>query len=78
MCAINRLSIYILLFILINLCTLTYHLLAAIDGGLAAARSNHTPLNVVSTLLSIGLTILGYGKILFLLAEHLYWNFPAG
>jgi hypothetical protein len=60
MCAINRMSMYILLSILINLCALTYQLVALIAGGSNKHKMNQGALNVLSTAVPILLGILGY------------------
>jgi hypothetical protein len=59
MCAINRASMYILLSILVNLCALTYQLVALIASGEQQNRRK-SALKVVSTAVPILLGMLGY------------------
>ena len=58
MCSINRLSIYMLLSIMINLSFLTYSLVSAIIWG--AKNSNKKLLNLLSTFVPLLLIIVGY------------------
>ncbi len=56
MCSINRLSIYLLLVIMINLSLLTYSLVSAIFGGNKSTKL----LNLLSTCVPLMLIIVGY------------------
>jgi hypothetical protein len=58
MCSINRLSIYVLLSIMINLSFLTYSVVSALIWG--EKNTNKKLLNVLSTLVPLLLTIVGY------------------
>jgi hypothetical protein len=59
-CAVNRVSVYILLSILINLCALTYQVAMTVTKGAALHTSNKSALNFLSTAVPILLAILGY------------------
>jgi formate hydrogenlyase subunit 3/multisubunit Na+/H+ antiporter MnhD subunit len=58
MCSINRLGIYLLLVIMINLSLLTYSLVSAIFGG--NKSTNKKLLNLLSTFVPLILIIVGY------------------
>jgi hypothetical protein len=58
MCIINRLSIYLLLLIMINLSLLTYSLVSVIFRG--NKSTSKKLLNLLSTLVPLFLIILGY------------------
>ena len=58
MCSVNRVSIYLLLSIMINLSFLTYSLVSAILLG--NKKTNKKLLNVLSTLVPLLLIIVGY------------------
>jgi hypothetical protein len=58
MCSINRLSIYLLLVIMINLSLLTYSLVSAIFRG--NKSTSKTLLNLLSTFVPLILIIVGY------------------
>ena len=57
LCMINRLSVYILLSILINLCALTYQIASALIG--ATGHKNKATLNLMTTVVSILMAVLG-------------------
>jgi hypothetical protein len=58
MCSINRLSIYLLLAIMINLSLLTYSLVSAIFWG--NKSTSKKLLNLLSTVVPLILIIVGY------------------
>ena len=58
MCSINRLSIYLLLVIMINLSLLTYSLVSAIFRG--DKSTSKKLLNLLSTVVPLILIIVGY------------------
>ena len=58
MCKINRISIYLLLSILINLCGLTFQIAHAIKVG--TGHTNMSGVNVLTTIVPIFLAGLGY------------------
>ena len=58
MCGINRLSIYLLLVIMINLSLLTYSVVSVIFRG--NKSTSKKLLNLLSTLVPLFLIILGY------------------
>ncbi len=58
MCSINRLSIYLLLLIMINLSLLTYSLVSVIFRGDKSTSKNL--LNLLSTFVPLILIIVGY------------------
>ncbi len=58
MCGINRLSIYLLLVIMINLSLLTFSLVSAIFGG--NKSTSKKLLNLLSTFVPLILIIMGY------------------
>jgi hypothetical protein len=58
MCSINRLSIYVLLSIVINLSFLTYSVVSALVWG--EKRTHKKLLNLLSTLVPLLLIIVGY------------------
>jgi hypothetical protein len=60
MCSINRLGIYLLLSILINLCVITYQLMKAVIGGLRYRSSIKKTLNLVSVVLPLLIAAIGY------------------
>jgi hypothetical protein len=58
MCSINRLSIYMLLSIMINLSLLTFSLVRAIVGG--SKKTDKRLINLLSTFVPLVLIIAGY------------------
>jgi hypothetical protein len=60
MCSINRLGIFLLLSILINLCVITYRLMKAVIGGLGYRSSIKKTLNLLSVVLPILIAAIGY------------------
>jgi hypothetical protein len=58
MCSVNRLSIYVLLLIMINLSFLTYSLLVAMIWG--ETKLHKKRLNALSTLVPLLLIIVGF------------------
>jgi hypothetical protein len=59
MCAINRISIYVLLSILTNLCSMTYQAASAIMGIRGRSRTKQV-LNLLSTAIPVLLAVVGY------------------
>ncbi len=60
MCSINRLSIYLLLVIMINLSLLTYSLVSVIFRIRRNTSTSKTLLNLLSTFVPLILIVVGY------------------
>jgi hypothetical protein len=59
-CSINRLGIYLLLSILINLCVITYRLMKVVIGGLGYRSLRKKTLNLLAVVLPILIAAIGY------------------